>query len=232
MNSSKATSPRFRFWLTTVSEPAIKISTNFSIANSCFLTDGFEGVAFSNNSATTESEITSDARDLFPYAKQSFFDRLYQIYPRSAFNTTFFQRQQFFGDFIINCPTYYMASATADAGLATYKLIFNAGSQLHGATGVFIYSSSAESNNATLANYMKDWVISFTNHLDPNAQSYTGEAGKPYWPMYNPSLGNTNMSTPEFAIMDVNYTMIGAIPDLDVNVGCDFFHASSYDVRN
>lgn len=177
-------------------------------------------------------EITSDAMDLFPYAKQSFFDRLYQLYPRDSYNSTFFQRQQFFGDFIINCPTYYMATATADAGLATYKLVFNAGSQLHGATGVFIYSSSDVANNVTLANYMKDWVISFTTHLDPNAQSYTGETSKPYWPMYNPALGNMNMSTPEFAIMDVNYTMVGAIPDLDASAQCDFFHASSYDVRN
>ena len=33
-----------------------------------------------------------------------------------------------------------MASAMADAGQPAYKLIFNAGTQLHGATGPFIFS--------------------------------------------------------------------------------------------
>jgi hypothetical protein len=63
---------------------------------------------------------------------------LYQLYPRDAYNSTFWQRQTLFGDFIINCPTYYMASATADAGLPAYKLVFNAGTQLHGATSPFL----------------------------------------------------------------------------------------------
>jgi hypothetical membrane protein len=35
-----------------------------------------------------------------------------------------------------------MASAMSDMGVPTYKLIFNAGTQLHGATGVFIALSN------------------------------------------------------------------------------------------
>jgi hypothetical protein len=77
---------------------------------------------------------------------------------------------------------------------------------------------------------MKDWFISFVTDLDPNARSF-GNVTKPYWPQYNPATG-TNRSAPEFAIMDVNYTMMGVVPDLDVNPKCDFFRASSYDVRN
>jgi hypothetical protein len=79
---------------------------------------------------------------------------------------------------------------------------------------------------------MKDWFISFITDLDPNANSYANLATpKPFWPLYNPRIG-TDGTVPEFAVMDVNYTQIGVIPDLDVSAQCDFFHASSYDVRN
>lgn len=100
--------------------------------------NGYEGYVFSNQSELTVQGTTADLQELFPYAKQSFFDRLYQLYPVGEFNSTFWQRQTLFSDFIITCPTYYMASAMSDAGVPTYKLIFNAGSQLHGATGPFI----------------------------------------------------------------------------------------------
>ena len=93
--------------------------------------DGYEGFAFSNQSVLTTEDTTADLQQLFPYAKQHFFDRLYQLYPAEAYNSTFWQRQALFGDFIINCPTYYMAAASSDAGVPTYKLIFNAGTQVH-----------------------------------------------------------------------------------------------------
>lgn len=99
-----------------------------------------EGYNYGNQSITTAVETQADLQTLFPFAKKSFFDRLYQIYPLEAYNSTFWQRQYLFGDYIINCPTHYMASAMADAGLPAYKLIFNAGTQLHGATGPFLFS--------------------------------------------------------------------------------------------
>jgi carboxylesterase type B len=104
--------------------------------------NGYEGYGFSNQSELTAAGTQMDLQELFPYAKQSFFDRLYQLYPADAFNSTFWQRQTLFSDFIITCPTYYMASAMSDMGVPTYKLIFNAGTQLHGATGVFIALSN------------------------------------------------------------------------------------------
>lgn len=72
---------------------------------------------------------------------------------------------------------------------------------------------------------MKDWYTSFAIHLDPNAQSFSGTP-KPYWPVYNtPDLTN-------FTIMDVNYTMMGATPDLNASPQCDFFRSQPYVVRN
>jgi hypothetical protein len=101
-----------------------------------------EGYNYGNQSITTAAGTQADLQTLFPVAKKSFFDRLYQIYPLEAYNSTFWQRQYIFGDFIINCPTYYMASAMADAGQPAYKLIFNAGTQLHGATSAFIFAQN------------------------------------------------------------------------------------------
>ena len=196
--------------------------------------DGYEGAIFTNQSETTVLQETADLQALFPSAKQSFFTRLYELYPRDHYNSTFFQRQTLFGDFIINCPTYYMATAVSDWGQSVYKLVFSAGSELHGATSPFLFSTNLTVNgvnppslNSTLALIMKDWYLSFAIHLNPNTVAYSN-AKKPYWPSYQ-AAGVQNLT-----VMDVNYTMIGRVDDryFDATVQCDFFHGQSYVVRN
>ena len=119
-----------------------------------------------------------------------------------------------------------MARALSDWGQPTWKLNFDAGSELHGATVPFLFSTNAtEIGNLTLGSIMKDWFLSFTLNLDPNMQSFTN-ASKPYWPQYT-ATGSDN-----FTIMEVNYTSIGIEQDFDAKPGCDFFHAESYEVRN
>jgi len=49
--------------------------------------------------------MTADLQTIFPYAKQSFFNRMYQLYPASDFNSTFWRRAQIYGDYIIDCRT-------------------------------------------------------------------------------------------------------------------------------
>ena len=63
----------------------------------------YEGYNYSPDNETTEAQMTTDLQDIFPYAKQSFFNRLYQLYPASDFNSTFFRRAQIYGDYIIDC---------------------------------------------------------------------------------------------------------------------------------
>lgn len=65
--------------------------------------DQFEGFKFVNKSITSQVEETANAQILFPFAGPTFFSRLYQLYPRSSFNSTFFQQMTWFGDFLINC---------------------------------------------------------------------------------------------------------------------------------
>ncbi len=51
----------------------------------------------------TPANMTRDLQTIFPYAKPSFFKRLYQLYPESDFNGTFWRRAQIYGDYIIDC---------------------------------------------------------------------------------------------------------------------------------
>lgn len=54
-----------------------------------------------------------------------------------------------------------MASAMADAGQPAYKLIFNAGTQLHGATAAFLF---AQNDAASKSNILELVVIVLANY--------------------------------------------------------------------
>lgn len=199
--------------------------------------DAYEGVVFSNASETTQAEQVMDAMNLFPYAGPAFFSRLYQLYPRSDYNSTFFQRQTWFGDFIINCPTYQMASRAVDVNSnasAVFKLTFDAGSQLHGATGPFLQNADIDwsgANNRTLAEIMTAYWISFAVTHDPNPLR---DARAPYWPSYV-SGGNGTVAEGEsvgFTNLAVTYASIGAQQDPDMGAKCDFFGNNGLVVRN
>jgi len=57
------------------------------------------------------ADETTDLQILFPYAKNSFFTRLYELYPASDFNSTLFQRQTIFGNFIVCLRGYVRGRA-------------------------------------------------------------------------------------------------------------------------
>ena len=197
----------------------------------------YEGDVFSNMSQTTQTAETTDAEDLFAYAGPAFFSRLYQLYPASDFNSTFFQRQTWFGDFIINCPTYYMASNAVDRNSnssAVFKLTFAAGTELHGATASFLASNVTgwpSANNQTLAEIMTSYWISFALTYDPNPARLSNA---PYWPSYV-SMGNGTVANGEsvgFDTLAVTYTTIGPQPDPDASARCEFFGNHGYQVQN
>jgi carboxylesterase type B len=216
--------------------------------------DAYEGVIFSNKTQSTQTDETVDvsihsmvisihlltnpqAQDLFPSAGPSFFSRLYSLYPRSAFNSTFFQRQTWFGDFIINCPTYQMASSMVDAlsnSSAVFKLTFAAGSELHGATNPFISSNVTNypsANNLTLAHIMTSYWVSFVVNHDPNPSRI---AGAPYWPSYISGASGTTADGQGvgFTVQAVTYNSIIPGPDPDASARCDFFGSRGWQVRN
>ncbi|PVI03976.1 alpha/beta-hydrolase [Periconia macrospinosa] len=169
--------------------------------------NGYEGFVFTNMSASfTPEDEKADLRKHFPYANQAVFDKLYEIYPNEAFNSTFWHRQTWFGDFSINCPTYTLASSLTKANTPVYKVVFNAGSQLHGAIGEFIGDldyASRPGANVTIADTIKDYYVSFMLYLNPNAKSWSNLT-KPVWREYAESKGE---------VMSFNYTAIGNVED-------------------
>lgn len=189
-------------------------------------------------SETSQTEETLGAEALFSSAGPAFFSRLYDLYPASDFNSTFFQRQTWFGDFIINCPTYYMASNAVDRNTnrsAIFKLTFAAGSQLHGATVPFLVSSVTgdwpNANNQTLAEIMTSYWISFIVTHDPNVLKLSNA---PYWPSYA-SGGNGTVANGEsvgFDTLAITYTTIGPAKDPDASARCDFFNSKGFVVQN
>lgn len=153
--------------------------------------DTCTGVSFTNFSTSSWDETVDNLKLLWPEAGSAFFDRLKQVYPLSDFsgayfNETFFsspilsfldsslnlslrtnseywRAQQIYGDYIINRPTYYQASAFSEHDLPVYKLIFNAGSELHGAPQAFFGSAPSETTEPDLARAMVGYWTSFAS---------------------------------------------------------------------
>lgn len=126
--------------------------------------DGDEGLAFTNTSIATDQDVLQDFANLWHDGTGFYAKIVMELYPESIYNAShiddltyfnilkqegmsanfsdaFVRRSSAFGDAIVNCPSSYIASHFADAGLPVYKLIFNAGSQLHAATGAYLFSS-------------------------------------------------------------------------------------------
>ncbi|KXH42585.1 acetylcholinesterase [Colletotrichum simmondsii] len=181
--------------------------------------NGYEGILFSNTTMTTQDELLADLQTLWPSLPESKIADLLEFYPTSTYNGTvldrltvlaalsastgqelelsdvFARRQAIFGDSLINCPTTYIATAATKAGTKAYKMIFDAGNQLHGATVPFLFSTTINPSgeipfsttvapgNATLASYMRDYFVSFSLYLHPNGFAAGQQA--PYFPRYD-----------------------------------------------
>jgi len=149
-------------------------------------------------------------------------------------------------DAFVNCPSYFIAHSVSSAGQRAYKMVFNAGSQVHAATAPFLFSldyAGAEpplfsttwllkfpvtpGANVTTTNIMKDWFLSFAIYLDPGRYSWSG-VKKPDWEMYH-SDGNRNAR-----VMSVNYTEVGMVDDryFDQTKQCEFLWKNGAIVQN
>ncbi|THY81075.1 hypothetical protein D6C95_09241 [Aureobasidium pullulans] len=133
------------------------------------------------NSAKTTLKLYT----LWPSAGSAFYRRIDQLYPVGSFagsffnnpffnstiisflssshisglsaNSIFWRTQAIYGDFIINCPTYQLATAFSDAGLPVYKMIFRASTQIHGASATFLNSPAPLTQDPELAAKMQDY---------------------------------------------------------------------------
>lgn len=117
---------------------------------------------------------------------------------------------------------------------SVFKLRFDAGSQLHGATQSFLCSNVTgwpNANNETLAEIMSSYWISFATTMDPNPLRLSTA---PFWPSYV-SGGNGTTANGEavgFSVLDITYGGITSVDDLDSTVQCEFFLNRGYTLRN
>ncbi|OCK73895.1 alpha/beta-hydrolase [Lepidopterella palustris CBS 459.81] len=201
--------------------------------------EAYEGVYFTNPALMNAMQETIDAQFLFPFAGPSFFTRLYQLYPASDFNSTFFQRQKWFGDFIIICPTYQMATAMTDRSpnrTSVFKLIAAIGTEIHGSLLPFMASTEPgfpTAPNSTLAQILTSYWISFAVTGDPNPLR---KSDAPFWTSYfsggDVAAVGVEGEAEGFGVLSVNYTEIGTIQDVDASAQCDFFSGQGWVVRN
>ena len=140
-------------------------------------------------------------------------------------NSEYWRAQQIYGDYIINCPTYYQASAFSEHDLPVYKLIFNAGNELHGAPQSFFQLAPSETPAPDLARAMLGYWTSFTATLDPNAISYS-DTSRAVWPQY------TGGDQTDFRVLEVYPDSFEVRSDSDANARCEFMYGRSRVVLN
>jgi carboxylesterase type B len=141
-------------------------------------------------------------------------------------NSEYWRSQQIYGDYLFNCPTYYQAYAFSEHGMPVYKLAFDAGTQLHGASAPYLTVAPSESSNTELASKMQDYWMSFAATLDPNAISLSNGSSSAPWPLYTGGNGT------EFVELQVTENATSVRSDRDANARCEFFFGRSGVVWN
>lgn len=130
-----------------------------------------------------------------------------------------------------------MATAMVDHAYnssAVFKLVFSAGSQLHGATAAFLTSNDTSfpaASNQTIAEIMSSYWVSFAMTGDPNNLRATSA---PLWPTYL-SGGKGSVESGEgvgFSTLSITTSSIDAVGDPDASAQCDFFSSKGYTLRN
>lgn len=66
------------------------------------------------------------------------------MYPASDYPNAFYRRQSILGDMYIDCPTKWIMEASIKKKKGAWKVYFDAGSQLHGATAEYLFDPNYE----------------------------------------------------------------------------------------
>ena len=203
--------------------------------------DGNEGYIFTPQNIKTEADFQSRMRSLLN-GGDNFFGRLTDYYPPTstgpyAYNSTQQRAEYALGDWIIQCPSYYLASFYADAfsrlgqmAPPVYKFIYSLptfGTAYHGGYSSLLYTLSPVayddcSHTAQMTRMIQNWFVSFV--IDLNVNGGAGAFPKPEvkWPSY----GRTSQ------ILLINSTKPTQIHDIDAAGRCDFYLAHPFNVQN
>ena len=135
-------------------------------------------------------------------------------------------------------PTYFMASAAIERNQnssAVFKMFFYTGSKVHGASQPYLFSNStslAAGTNATIADILSSYYISFITTLDPNIRRH-GDAI--FWPSYESSGSNvleTSVREVGFTVLEFTDESVMTTVDTDVGARCDFWGTQGFEIRS
>ncbi|KAF4808312.1 hypothetical protein CGCSCA5_v012492 [Colletotrichum siamense] len=163
----------------------------------------FEGPYFTSVSLSTHEQPFADLKTMWQAIPHSVIEKVVDLYPTSVYNgsliksagwfkaliggfdvsTPYVQRQamtSYIGASVVDCPSTTIVQASIDAGQKAFKMVFEAGTQLHGATASYLCSEDISfdgastlgttlfGGNAILAYALREYIAAFTINLDPN----------------------------------------------------------------
>jgi hypothetical protein len=141
-----------------------------------------------------------------------------------------------YGINVASGPTYFVASAAIERNRnssAVFKMLFNAGTREHGASAPYLFSNSTSlppGTNATMADIISNYYISFITSLDPNVQRHQDAI---FWPSYSSGGGiNTSLQEVGFTVLEFTDDSVVTTIDGDVGARCDFWGNQGFEVRN
>lgn len=215
------------------------------------LTD-LAGLSFTNSSVSTAAEVTANVATLFQTADVGFLAALDWYYPTRDFTGSYFDQnffssppfaalsaqgittqnpyfwklQELVGDYVINCPSFYLGLAASNSNIPVWKSLFNTGSYVHGSFVPYLLQDSRAVDNATLSNIVKDYYLSFVTDLDPNTATSTSGTTRPVWPRYQLD------SSRSYPVLEFNTTSIAVREDRDAGARCRFWRSRNDISRN
>jgi hypothetical protein len=113
---------------------------------------------------------------------------------------------------------------------AVFKMLFDAGLKVHGASAPYLFSNTTTlpaGTNATIAGILSSYYISFITSLDPNVKRRKDAI---FWPSYSSGGNATLGETVGFTILEITDTKVEATIDADVGARCDFWGCQGWEV--
>jgi len=111
-------------------------------------------------------------------------------------------------------------------------MLFNAGSKVHGASAPYLSSNNTifpAGTNATIADILSSYYISFITTLDPNVRRHPDAI---FWPSYSSGTNMTVGSGQEvgFTVLEFTDDLVITTVDADAGGRCDFWGSQGFEI--
>jgi carboxylesterase type B len=206
--------------------------------------DGNEGLIFTPQTINTQDGFEKRVATVFPATGRNFRSRISDLYPPSTsglygYNASVGQQlrsDNFFGDAMISCPSYYLASSLTDAGVPVHKYVYTLPTFSTSAHGdleeLFVPTPDNDTSPSAILGrqFLKYYIPNFIITTNPNDNSWMDS------PTNNTALGNVARwpaygADSQILIVNSTTTPVLTVTDLDATGKCDFFWAHSVEAQ-